>query len=126
MNRKVSDCDIVLELLPLYIEKKTGQESNSFVAAHLAECKECREAYEFMSADWLAETRQAEVGDFDAETRKAVAASDVKGETKQPMQDGASRKWFQSKILWVIVGLLGYAGLMAGIVIYIFFYLTGL
>ena len=36
MNRKVSDCDIVLELLPLYIEKRTGAESNGFVEKHFS------------------------------------------------------------------------------------------
>lgn len=113
MNRKVSDCDIVLELLPLYIERKTGQESNEFVEKHLAECAECREVFELMSADWLTETGQA------------VAASDVKGETKQAKQDSTPKKWFQSKILWVIAGILAYAGLMAGLVIYTYMYLTG-
>ncbi len=78
-----------------------------------------------MSADWLAETRQAEVRGFGAETGQAVAASDVKGKTKQVVQDGAPGKWFQRKILWVIVGLLAYAGLMAGLVIYTFMYLMG-
>lgn len=124
MNRKVSDCDIVLELLPLYIEQKTGQESNLFVAAHLAECEQCREAYEWMSADWLPEAGQ--IGKSGVQTGKTLASCGAKVETKQPMKDAVSKKWYQSKIMWVIVGLLGYAGLMAGIVIYTFFYLTGM
>jgi len=114
MNRKVSDCDIVLELLPLYIEKRTGAESNGFVAKHLAECEECREAFELMSADWLTEKGMGGLEESDAETIPAK------------MDEDASRGgWTNKKIFLLVAGLLAYAGLMVGLVIYTFMYLTG-
>ena len=113
MNKNVCDCDIVLELLPLYIEQKTGAESNAFVEEHLAECEQCREVYELMSADWMAEDA-GEAADADSENL-----------TQESTKDGTPGRWYQSKLFWVIAGILAYAGLMAGLVIYTFLYLTG-
>ena len=53
--KKYTECDIVRELLPLYIEQKTGEESNAYVAGHLPKCEECRAIHQWMSADWLEE-----------------------------------------------------------------------
>lgn len=115
MNRKVSDCDIVLELLPLYIEQRTGQESNDFVVKHLAECADCREVFELMNADFLPEAGQGEVGKSGEET---VSAKNV--------EDSHRSGWLNKKVLLVVAGLLAYAGLLVGLVIYTFFYLTGM
>ncbi len=115
MNRNVSDCDIVLELLPLYIEKKTGQESNVFVESHLTECEACRKVYELMSADWMLEP--------DAEAARLSGVATVQEEAAFGKK---SKKWFRNKMFWVIVGILAYAGLMAGLVVYMFFYLMGM
>ena len=112
MNRNVCDCDIVLELLPLYIEQKTGAESNAFVETHLAECEQCREVYELMSADWMAE---------DAGKVTDANSANLTGESAK---GGTPRRWYHSKLFWVIAGILAYAGLMAGLVIYTFLYLT--
>lgn len=114
MNRNVCDCDIVLELLPLYIEQKTGAESNAFVEAHLAECEQCREVYELMSADWMTE-----------DAKKATTDAGLENMTGEFSKHGAKRRWYHSKLFWVITGILAYAGLMAGLVIYTFLYLTG-
>jgi len=46
-----NECDIVLDLLPLYIENKTCNESNDLVMKHLEECQECSEVYRNMTAD---------------------------------------------------------------------------
>ncbi len=36
-------CGVVRDLLPLYAEKLTGEESNALVREHVAECKDCAE-----------------------------------------------------------------------------------
>lgn len=46
-----NECDVVLDLLPLYIENKTSDESNRLVRKHLEECRECSEIYRSMTAD---------------------------------------------------------------------------
>lgn len=43
-----SDCDIVKDLLPNYIEGLTSQRSNEYVKEHLETCNECKESYESM------------------------------------------------------------------------------
>ena len=46
-NKKV--CLIVSELLPLYIEKQTGQHSNEYIEAHIKNCDECNLKMKYMS-----------------------------------------------------------------------------
>lgn len=94
MSKNYSDCDIVLELLPLYLDGKTCEESNDFVKEHLAGCSECREVQKLMDADFSQE-KETETGS--AEKRR-------KG------------KWKRTMIL--VSGLVGYFLLMVGVVAY--------
>lgn len=48
MNRETT-CSIVRDLLPGYVENLTGERTNAFVSAHLAECAECRAAHRAMT-----------------------------------------------------------------------------
>ncbi|NLZ81782.1 MAG: zf-HC2 domain-containing protein [Clostridiales bacterium] len=43
-----SDCGIVRDLLPNYIDGLTSQRSNEYVQDHLEKCNECKESYESM------------------------------------------------------------------------------
>ncbi len=52
MHREYRDCEIVFDLLPLYLDGKTSDESNSYVCRHLAECKGCQQAYQLMQEDF--------------------------------------------------------------------------
>lgn len=51
MSKENQTCDIVLDLIPLYLDKKTTKVSNDYITGHLKECKECRQIFEFMSAE---------------------------------------------------------------------------
>ena len=42
-------CAIVRDLLPMYIEELTSEESTAFVREHLSQCDECRAEYERMT-----------------------------------------------------------------------------
>lgn len=44
-------CQIVQDLLPLYVEKLTSPESNQLVEKHLGQCQECREQAEAMAEE---------------------------------------------------------------------------
>lgn len=52
MHREYRDCEIVFDLLPLYVDGKTSDESNAFVRRHLAECKGCQQTCQFMQEDF--------------------------------------------------------------------------
>ena len=38
-----NECNIVRDILPLYVEDMVSEETEKFVKEHLAECKNCRE-----------------------------------------------------------------------------------
>jgi len=94
MSKNVNDCDIVLELLPLYLDGKTCEESNAFVKEHLRGCSECREVHLFMSADF---------------SREKVKVSE---------ESGKSRRRRRKKIALLVGGLAVYLLLMIGIVVF--------
>ncbi len=112
MNKEIKRCDIVQELLPLYIEKRTGEESNQYLEGHLAECEACREAYQWMNMDYSKQL-QGEAGQ----------------ENGPSSQSGKKRKHLtpaDKRILIMLLALVGYIGLMVLIVIGTVWYLTGM
>ena len=53
-----NECNIVRDILPLYVEDMVSEETAKFVKEHLAECKSCREDYEAMkSTDGFVENK---------------------------------------------------------------------
>lgn len=108
MSRIYNDCDIALELLPLYIEKKTGKESNLFLEQHLFECEECQQVYQLMLQDLT-------------EDVKAV------GTVSKPVWQTIKRRCIRlvKKVLILLGGLVAYIGLMIGIIVLVFRYLSG-
>ena len=44
----MKDCNIVKDLLPLYIEELCSKDSMEFVEKHLEDCAECRESYQYL------------------------------------------------------------------------------
>lgn len=48
MEKKNKECDIIADLLPIYLENVTKPETNCFIEEHLAECESCRQNYEWM------------------------------------------------------------------------------
>ena len=43
-------CEIIRDLLPLYVEELTSKESSEAVSEHLKICAECRKEYEEMKS----------------------------------------------------------------------------
>ena len=43
-----TNCEIILDLIPLYLEKKCSEESRRAVEKHISECENCREAFSRM------------------------------------------------------------------------------
>ncbi|SCY36010.1 Putative zinc-finger [Pseudobutyrivibrio sp. AR14] len=55
------ECDLVTDLLPRYIDKKTSEESNRFIEEHINECQDCKELYEAMVADVAVDAKQSPI-----------------------------------------------------------------
>lgn len=56
-----TECSIVKDLLPLYVEDMLSPESASYVKSHLDSCKECRKELEVIRAgDVLLEKKESE------------------------------------------------------------------
>ena len=47
----MNNCDIIQDLLPMYIDDTLSSDSKSFVERHLAECEDCREALVFLKEE---------------------------------------------------------------------------
>ena len=47
---RTKQCEVVQDLLPLYIDDVCSDESRRIITEHLKSCKECRELYENMSS----------------------------------------------------------------------------
>lgn len=52
MINKNQECDIISDLLPLYLEQKTSEETGEFIREHLQECECCRKNLEFMDTSY--------------------------------------------------------------------------
>lgn len=48
MINKNEECDIMNDLLPLYVEQLTQKDTSKWIETHLAECETCRQTYEIM------------------------------------------------------------------------------
>ena len=79
MINKNQECDIVSDLLPLYMERQTGEESNEFIREHLKHCEECRKNLQFMEASFE-ELMQDEnvVGKNESEKTRSIKGKHIK------------------------------------------------
>lgn len=59
-----NECNIVRDLLPLYIENMASEETRAFVEAHLSNCPECNELYLLMT-----EKGEEEIADQEAQKK---------------------------------------------------------
>lgn len=59
------NCNIIKDLLPLYIDNLTSNESNEIIEEHLNSCNECQIVYEQMNAPIEAEQEQNRENEID-------------------------------------------------------------
>ncbi|QFJ54058.1 zf-HC2 domain-containing protein [Pseudobutyrivibrio xylanivorans] len=45
------ECDLVADLLPIYIDGKASEATKEFIEEHIKTCQDCRDIYEAMTAD---------------------------------------------------------------------------
>lgn len=57
-------CNIVKDLLPLYVEDVTSQDSNKIIEEHLKECEECKKHYEKLKdGSFIEELKEEQVNE---------------------------------------------------------------
>ena len=44
-------CEVIQDLLPLYVDKACSEDSTGLVEEHMAECESCRLTYDAMKTD---------------------------------------------------------------------------
>ena len=47
----IFDCDLAMDLLPSYLEKKTGEETIKYIEEHVKNCPKCKAMLDAMAAD---------------------------------------------------------------------------
>ena len=49
---KNKSCDVILDLLPLYVDGVCSEESSKFVEEHISKCESCKKLLEIMKSDF--------------------------------------------------------------------------
>ena len=47
-----NECEIIADLLPIYLDHATQEETNSLIEEHLARCEDCKKNYEWMKSSF--------------------------------------------------------------------------
>ena len=114
MIDKHQECAIVSDLLPLYVERRTGEECNVFIRVHLEQCEDCRKELEFMKVSYEELLDEGQTGD---ELSENCCGLPKHGQLpEQRKRRLKNKRWAKWKIF---VG--GYVLLLAGIWLYLIF-----
>lgn len=70
-------CNVIRDLLPLYVDEVCSVESRKMIEEHLKECSECKAYMESMSDDGSKEKKLIQI-DSDNESRKASSLRSIK------------------------------------------------
>ncbi len=65
-----NECDIISDLLPLYLEHMTRAETNEFIQEHISVCDSCRASYEHMSCSYEEIVSSNDIGDMISDNGK--------------------------------------------------------
>jgi len=111
MENKIS-CDVIMDLLPSYVDEICSDETRKIVEEHLKDCKSCKASYEAMKQEGLS----SDLPDLKAASPTAVkdgakvvssnpsSASAVKIDEKAIMQK-VNRKMHQKILTNAIIGI---------------------
>lgn len=84
-------CNVIKDLLPLYIEKITSQDSNEIIEEHLKECESCKKYFvELKDESFLEDLKEVD---------------DNKENPKKTMKN-IKRKIIRSKLLFVLIAII--------------------
>ncbi len=92
-------CDVIQDLLPLYVDSACSGDSTKLVEGHMAECEVCKQAYDAMKSEGKAEEL---VQSEEFRNRQTDSAKKVK------------KKWSRSKKLFLLLGII-----IGGVLVYV-------
>lgn len=74
-------CNVVKDLLPLYVEDVTSQDSNKIIEEHLKECEECKKHYEELKdGSFIEELKEEQVNEENPKkTIKTIKKKIIRG-----------------------------------------------
>ncbi len=90
-------CEVIQDLLPLYVDKACSKDSEGLVEEHMAECENCRQTYDAMRTEGKTEEL---VNSEEFRTRQTASVKKVK------------KKWSLSKKICLALGIILGAGLL--------------
>ena len=79
----MNKCEIIMDLLPLYIDDCCSESSREFIREHLAECDSCRKHYQEMNVDLnlpKEDSMQEQSEEFYFQKGKEIIKDEVKKE----------------------------------------------
>lgn len=95
MTDKKLPCDVVQDLLPLYVDGVCSADSRQLVEAHLAECDDCRRV--------LADLQESETEAAFHADAKAVIRAHNKHQSKTALALGVLISVFLTGVMWVML-----------------------
>ena len=95
MTDKKLPCDVVQDLLPLYVDGVCSADSRQLVDAHLAECDDCRRV--------LADLQESETEAAFHADAKAVIRAHNKHQSKTALALGVLISVFLTGVMWVML-----------------------
>lgn len=96
---KKSDCNIVKDLLPTYIDGLCSKESKEFIEDHLRNCPDCKEVFEMMQDDIKVE----DLGPGKVEEELTIDQKKIIESVREKMQRDIRRKTNFYRILCVAI-----------------------
>lgn len=91
-------CNIIRDLLPLYLDQVCSEESKDMIENHLTECENCREYYDQMSAD---------VPDINIDPEESADPLDDKAMVRKLSRRITSRQFMITGITLIVVFIIG-------------------
>ncbi len=88
-------CEVIQDLLPLYVDKACSGDSAGLVEEHMAECEACKQVYDDMKEE--------------GKTEELVQSEEFKNRQNDSVKK-VKKKWSRSKKIFLILGIVIGAG----------------
>lgn len=90
-------CDVVQDLLPLYVDKACSEDSSKMVESHMTGCKTCKKTYDAMTGEGKTEELMKSEG---FQKQQVSSVKKIK------------KKWSRSKKIFLVLGIIIGVGLL--------------
>lgn len=115
-------CEVVKDLLPLYVENLTSEGSNQFIEEHLYSCDECVTYLENIRSDLPTVEESFDAGDYDDQIMIKSIKKRMKNQRFIAVAMGVIAGLIVSMNFfpWASIGLIGFL-LLIGAIVYVLY-----